>query len=70
MHQHPSSTYMDVVALVVAKSDPDTPSFKEALSGDHTVEFNETMTKEVNALQNSQVQERLRVLRLFPQPGQ
>eukprot|EP00957_Ditylum_brightwellii_P077814 5913022-Ditylum_brightwellii.AAC.1 len=32
MHQHPSSTYIDVVDLAAAKSDPDTPSFKEALS--------------------------------------
>eukprot|EP00957_Ditylum_brightwellii_P045401 3441148-Ditylum_brightwellii.AAC.1 len=51
MHQHLSSTYIDVVALAPAKSDPDTPSFKEALSGDHTAEFKEATTKEVNALQ-------------------
>eukprot|EP00957_Ditylum_brightwellii_P100901 7690353-Ditylum_brightwellii.AAC.1 len=51
MHQHPSSTYIDVVALVAAKSDPDTPIFKEALSGDHAAEFKDAMTKEVNALQ-------------------
>eukprot|EP00957_Ditylum_brightwellii_P029962 2267754-Ditylum_brightwellii.AAC.1 len=51
MHQHPSSTYIDAVALVAAKSDPDTPSFKEALAGDHATEFKEAMTKEANALQ-------------------
>eukprot|EP00957_Ditylum_brightwellii_P161440 12291826-Ditylum_brightwellii.AAC.1 len=51
MHQHPSSTYIDAVALAAAKSDPDTPSFKEALSGDHATEFKEAMTKEFNALQ-------------------
>jgi hypothetical protein len=45
MHQHPSSTYIDVVALAAAKSDPDTPSFKEALSGDHAAEVKEAMTK-------------------------
>eukprot|EP00957_Ditylum_brightwellii_P072483 5507831-Ditylum_brightwellii.AAC.1 len=50
MHQHPSSTYTDAVTLVAAKSDPDTPSFKEALPGDHAAEFKEAMTKEVNAL--------------------
>ena len=51
MYQHPSSTYIDDVALVAAKSDPDTPSFKKALSGDHAAEFKEAMTKEINALQ-------------------
>eukprot|EP00957_Ditylum_brightwellii_P110811 8451596-Ditylum_brightwellii.AAC.1 len=51
MHQHPLSTYIDVVALEAAKSDPDPPSFKEALSGDHTTEFKEAMIKEVDALQ-------------------
>eukprot|EP00957_Ditylum_brightwellii_P166351 12663756-Ditylum_brightwellii.AAC.1 len=51
MHQHPSSTYINVVALVATKSDPDAPSFKEALSGDHATEFKEAMTKEVDALQ-------------------
>eukprot|EP00957_Ditylum_brightwellii_P116086 8855995-Ditylum_brightwellii.AAC.1 len=51
MHQHPSSTYIDIVALEAAKSDPDTPSFKEALSGNHAAEFKEATTKEVDALQ-------------------
>eukprot|EP00957_Ditylum_brightwellii_P107614 8210442-Ditylum_brightwellii.AAC.1 len=55
MHQHPSSTYIDVVALEAAKSDPDIPSFKEALSGDHTADFKEAMTKEVNALQKRRI---------------
>eukprot|EP00957_Ditylum_brightwellii_P114133 8700928-Ditylum_brightwellii.AAC.1 len=51
IHQHPSFTYIDVVALAAAKSDPDTPSFKEALSGDHAAKFKEAMAKEVDALQ-------------------
>eukprot|EP00957_Ditylum_brightwellii_P036157 2739277-Ditylum_brightwellii.AAC.1 len=51
MHQHPSSTYIDVVDLAADKSNPDIPSFKEALSSDHTAEFKETTIKEVNALQ-------------------
>eukprot|EP00957_Ditylum_brightwellii_P082400 6265273-Ditylum_brightwellii.AAC.1 len=51
MHQHPSSTYIDVAALAAAKSDPDISSLKEALSGDHTSEFKTAMIKEVNALQ-------------------
>eukprot|EP00957_Ditylum_brightwellii_P040313 3050448-Ditylum_brightwellii.AAC.1 len=51
MHQHPSSIYIDGVALAAVKSHPDTPSFKEALSGDHAAEFNEAMTKKVDALQ-------------------
>eukprot|EP00957_Ditylum_brightwellii_P065662 4979945-Ditylum_brightwellii.AAC.1 len=51
MHQQPSSTYIDAVDLVAAKSDPNTPSFKEALSGDHTAEFKEPMTREVDVLQ-------------------
>eukprot|EP00957_Ditylum_brightwellii_P036491 2763790-Ditylum_brightwellii.AAC.1 len=51
MYQHPSSTYIDVVVLAAAKSDPDAPSFKKALSGDHAAEFKEAMAKEVNALQ-------------------
>eukprot|EP00957_Ditylum_brightwellii_P166968 12710601-Ditylum_brightwellii.AAC.1 len=55
MHQHPSSTYQYFVALSAAKSDPDTLSFKEALSGDHTAEFNEAMTKEVDALQKRNI---------------
>eukprot|EP00957_Ditylum_brightwellii_P073928 5617911-Ditylum_brightwellii.AAC.1 len=50
MHQHPSFTHIDGVALVAAKSDPDIPSSKEATSGDHAAEFKEPMTKEVNAL--------------------
>eukprot|EP00957_Ditylum_brightwellii_P192797 14679684-Ditylum_brightwellii.AAC.1 len=60
MAQHQSSTYIDVVALAAAKSDPDTPSFKE---------FKEAMTKEVDALQKRS-SSCLRVLRLFPPPGQ
>eukprot|EP00957_Ditylum_brightwellii_P190709 14518388-Ditylum_brightwellii.AAC.1 len=51
IHQHPSSTYIDVVALAASKSGPDTPSFKEVLSGVHTAEFKEVMNKEVGALQ-------------------
>ena len=55
IHQHPSSIYIDVVALAAAKSDTDTSSFKEALSGDHATEFKEAMTKEVNALQKRRI---------------
>eukprot|EP00957_Ditylum_brightwellii_P021247 1602540-Ditylum_brightwellii.AAC.1 len=51
MYQHPSSIYIDVVVLAAAKSDPDTPSFKEVLSGDHAAKFKEAMTKEIDALQ-------------------
>eukprot|EP00957_Ditylum_brightwellii_P032956 2499116-Ditylum_brightwellii.AAC.1 len=51
VHQHPSSIYIDVVALSAAKSDPDTPSFKETLSGDYAAEFKTSMKKEVDALQ-------------------
>eukprot|EP00957_Ditylum_brightwellii_P152208 11587891-Ditylum_brightwellii.AAC.1 len=51
IHQHPSSTYIDAVALAAAKSDPDIPSFNETLSGNHPAEFKEAMTKKVNALQ-------------------
>eukprot|EP00957_Ditylum_brightwellii_P055542 4209278-Ditylum_brightwellii.AAC.1 len=51
MHQHPSSTYIDVVALAASKRDLDTLSFKEVLSGDYAAEFKEAMTKEVDALQ-------------------
>eukprot|EP00957_Ditylum_brightwellii_P101580 7741414-Ditylum_brightwellii.AAC.1 len=50
MHQHPSSTCIDAVALAAVKSDPGTSSFKEALSGNHAAEFKEAMTKEVDAL--------------------
>eukprot|EP00957_Ditylum_brightwellii_P139397 10623399-Ditylum_brightwellii.AAC.1 len=46
VHQHPSFTYQDFVALTAAKYDPDTPSFNEALSGDHTSEFKTAMKKE------------------------
>eukprot|EP00957_Ditylum_brightwellii_P121204 9243577-Ditylum_brightwellii.AAC.1 len=53
VHQHPSFTYQDFVALPAAKSDPDTPSFKEALSGDHAAEFKTAIKKEVDALQKS-----------------
>eukprot|EP00957_Ditylum_brightwellii_P198764 15150619-Ditylum_brightwellii.AAC.1 len=55
MHQHPSSTCIDIAALVDAKSKPGTPSSKEALLGDHTTEFNEAMTKEVDALQKRRI---------------
>eukprot|EP00957_Ditylum_brightwellii_P165715 12615597-Ditylum_brightwellii.AAC.1 len=51
MHQHPSSTYQDFVALAASKNDPDTPSFKEALSGDYASEFKTAIKKEIEALQ-------------------
>eukprot|EP00957_Ditylum_brightwellii_P051154 3878016-Ditylum_brightwellii.AAC.1 len=51
VHQHPSSTYQDFIALTADKTDHDTPSFKGALSGDHTSEFKTAMKKEVDTLQ-------------------
>eukprot|EP00957_Ditylum_brightwellii_P152756 11627785-Ditylum_brightwellii.AAC.1 len=51
VNQHPSSTYQDFVVLAAAKSDPDTPSFKEVLSENYASEFKTAMKKEVDALQ-------------------
>ena len=50
LHKQPPSTYSDAVALAAAKNDPDTPTFKEALSGDNREDFREAMVKEVSAL--------------------
>ena len=50
LHKQSSFSYADAVALAAAKNDPDTPNFKESLSGEHREDFIEAMKKEVSAL--------------------